>query len=237
MKNLKVWLVFLPLLTIACTDDSSTEITETAQEFKGVKKKVGISPRNTANPYDLAGSAHNDILDIIDDTSINSYSIEDIAAVIDSISALNPDLALFPNDTTVSSKLSEITWIVNDNDAITEVLTTSTLGNSAKSSLTSFVNSLLLATDDPYEDIYAMIVGYETNVINSTGFTSEEKQILLTTTSVVRYSVYRKKREDKDWDTSVGNIAATVSGAEEGLVLGLKMAVTVGLCQNHNITQ
>ena len=67
---------------------------------------------------------------------------------------------------------------------------------------------------------------------------SEDKRIILTTTSIIRYSAYKKKRKDKDWETSVTSIAAAVSGSDECIiVLALKMAATVGLSKNNNITQ
>lgn len=235
MKNLKVWLVILPLFTIACSDEYTGEITETAHMAESAKTS-GIGPDNPANPFDIAGSIHNEILETLNETNFSSQSIEDITILIDSVSAVYPELVALSSYSTLSTRLSEITWIVNDYDAIDDVLMASTLGVSAKTSFLTFVNSLPLTANDPYEDIHSMIVSYEEDVLANTGFTADDKRILLTTTSVVRYSAYRE-RKDKDWETSVTKIAATVSGAEQGLVLGLKMALTVGICKNNNVTQ
>lgn len=235
MKNLKVFLAILPLLTIACSDEYTGEITKTARVEQSTKKLV-IGPDNPANPFDSAGIIHNEIMETIEETAFNSQSIEDIAILIDSISAIQPELQLLSNDSTLSSRLPEITWIVNNKAAINDVLAASTLGVNAKTSFISFVDSLLLAIDKPYGDIHSMIVSYEASILNNSVLTSNDKRIILTTTSVVRYSVYEEKRKDKDWETGVSRIAATVAGAENNLVLALKMALTVGLCQDNNLS-
>lgn len=239
MKNLKAWLIILPLSTIACSDEytgETSETTETAQII-GSTKKSGIGPGNPANPFDLAGTVHNEILEALDETSFNSQSIEDIAVLIDSVSTSYTELALSSNYPALSTRLVEITWIVNNDNAIDGVLATSTLGLNARTSLMVFIDSLLLSADNPYEDIHPIIVSYEADILANNSFTSNDKRIILTTTSVVRYSVYERKRKDKDWETSVTNIAATVSGAEQDLLVGLKMALTVGICKTNNITQ
>ena len=235
MKNFKIWLVILPLLTTACSDEYVTDKTESSQG--NLMKKSDPEPGNSANPYDLAGSVHNAILETLDSTDLDSLSIEDVAYLVDSIAIVQTELAHLPAASALSTKITEITWLVNDEDAIEDVLELSPLGSSAQTSLGTFINSALLLANAPYKDIYSMITGYEATVLSSAGFTNNEKRIILTTTSIVRYSFYRKKRKDKDWETNVGNIAATVSGAEEGTVMGLKMAVTVGACINNNIDQ
>jgi hypothetical protein len=237
MKNLKVCLAILPLFTIACSDEYTGEMTKNAHVEQSAKKLV-IGPGNSANPFDIAGSIHNEILETLDQTDFNSQSIEDIAVLIDSISAIHPELVSLSSDSALSSRLPEIIWIVNNNDVMNDLLGASTLGGNAKISLISFVDSLLLATDDSYGDIHSMIVSYEASILNNSELTSNDKRIMLTTTSVVRYSVYEDKRKDKDWETGISRIAATtVAGAENNLVLALKMALTVGLCQDNNLSQ
>lgn len=236
MKNLKVLLAILPLFTIACSDDYTDEITEPVHRTE-IAKKSGIGPGNPANPFDIAGSMHNQILGVIGETDFNSQSIEEIAILIDSVSSAYPELMPLSSDYNLSGRLSEITWIVNNENAITDVLTECTMGESAKANFITFVNSLALVAADPYEDIYSVIISYEAGTLANTGFSDEDKRIILTATSVARYAAYEKKRKDKDWETNVTSIAATVSGAEQNLVLGLKMALTVEIYQSNNSMQ
>jgi hypothetical protein len=235
MKNLKAWLVILPLITIACSDEYTEQTIESANKSNVTKKSV-ITPANADNPYDSAGMLHNEILEILDETASNSQSIEEITILIDSVSAVHPDLMLLSNDPTVSSRVSEITWIINTSDPAIDLLGSLSLSSSARASFLAFLNSLLLAADSPYEDIHPIIVSYETSVIGSSSFSAVDKQIILTASSVARYSVAKKKRKDQDWDTSVTNIVAAASGAEQNSVLGLKMAATVDIYQNTHPT-
>ncbi|OXB07798.1 hypothetical protein [Flavobacterium pectinovorum] len=235
MKNLKVWLAFLPLLAVACTSESASEAT--TSHLKTSAKTTTIGPANPANPFDLAGSIHNEILESLDGMDFNPQSAADVANAVDSISSLYPELVTLGGNSSLAARLDEINLLVSCEDPLEQVFTASSLEASARDSFSTFVSSLLLSADSPYEDIRTSIVSYEAFVLDSSEFTSEDKRIILTTTSVVRYSASRKKRKDKDWETSVTSIAATVLGAEECLALGLKMGVTVGLCQNENVSQ
>ncbi len=236
MKNLKAWLLILPLVTIACSDEYTEHTLDATYKSMSTKKTV-IDPANAANPYDTAGLLHNEILDILDEAAFNSLSIEEITILIDSLSAVHPELMLLPNDPAVSSRSSEIIWILNTNDPASDVLGAASLGTSAKASFLAFLNSLLSASDSSYEDIHPIIVSYEASVISSNLFSAVDKRIILTASSVARYSLAKKKRKDEDWDTSVTNIVAAASGAEQNSVLGLKMAATVDIYQKKHSTQ
>ncbi|RUT70257.1 hypothetical protein D0817_10580 [Flavobacterium cupreum] len=239
MKNLKILLAILPLFTIACSNDYTGETSETAHLTESAKKSgIGpVNPANPANPFDIAGSMHNEILEIIDETDYNSQSIEEIASLVDSVSAAHPEVMPLSSHYNLSGRLPEITLLANNENAITDVLTACTMGASAKANFIIFVNNLPLVAAGSYEDIQSAIVSYEASVLANTGFSAEDKRIILTATSVARYAAYEKKRKDKDWETNVTSIAATVCGAEQNLVLGLKMAITVELFQGNNPTQ
>lgn len=237
MKNLKFWAAVLPLFITACSNEYTGDASESAH-IGATTKKSGIAPHNTANPYDIAGSIHNDILENLENANFNSGSIESIANAIDSVSISYQGITSLPSgNPAVSTRLAEITAIVNNTDALYNVLTASSLELSARNSFSTFINTLLLGSSNPYEDIHSAVVSYEANILASTLMSSEDKRIILTTTSIIRYSAYKKKRKDKDWETSVTSIAAAVSGSDECLVLALKMAATVGLSKNNNITQ
>jgi hypothetical protein len=234
MKSLKVWLVTLPLFTIACTNDFN-DIEDDKMPTAVNAKKSLITPGNILNPYDYTGRIHNDILETLDSLNIDSTSVEEIGFIIDSIAATYPEAPATID--ALAELTSEIIWIASDNTAIDDVLADSSLSGTAQLSLSGFITSLLLASEDPYDDLYDLIVLYESSVLSSLAFTSAEKRTILTTTSIARYSLYRKKRKDKDWETSVGSYAATVYGAEANGFLGLRMAAAVGVYQNFSLNQ
>ncbi|WP_294825176.1 hypothetical protein, partial [uncultured Flavobacterium sp.] len=189
---------------------------------------------NALNPYDYTGRIHNDILESLDGMDLGLTSVEQISTLIDSIEAAHPDVP-YPA-ASLSNLTGEISWMANDNSALDDILMDSSLGITAQSSLSGFIDSLLLLNSASFDDIYSMIVLYEASVLANSAFTTTEKRTILTTTSVARFSLHRKKRKDKDWETSVGNYAGTVYGAQENGLLGLKLAAAVGVYQNSPIT-
>ncbi|MFW0739762.1 hypothetical protein [Flavobacterium sp. T12S277] len=229
-------MLILPLFTIACSEQHVEETTETAYKSKSMKK-LDIAPENIANPYDSAGIIHNEILEILENIDFTSMSIEDITILIDSVSATHPELILLANDITLSSRVTQITAILDQGNPLSGVLVESNLGVSAKASFSTFLSSLLLVANSPYEDIHPIIVTYEATVLSNTVFSANDKRIILTASSVARYSIAERKRKDKDWETSVTNIIVAAYGAESNTTLGIKMAATVGICKSNNISQ
>lgn len=240
MKKLKLWLVILPVFTIGCSDEYTNQKIETSQATRSFKTS-DLTTQKSVDPFDRAGEIYNNILDTLDRSSFNPHSIAEVVRLVDSVSKQYSELDLLSTETILSKRLSEIKWILNHKDAsndavINKMLTRATIREDARKSFSLFVKSLMPRADDPYENVRLMILSYEKYVMDNTEFNSDEKRILLTTTSVVGYSVDRK-RKDKDWETSITKIAATVSGANQDIVLSLKMALTVGICQKKNITQ
>jgi len=104
-------------------------------------------------------------------------------------------------------------------------------------SLSGFITSLFLLVEEEYEDIHDFVVSYELSVINNSEFNDEDKRIILTTSSLSRYSFYyEKKRKDKDWETSVGNIMAGLSGALENSLTAVNSALVTGIYHNTIVT-
>lgn len=237
MKNLRVLVAAVPLFIAACSIENTGETSAIANTDANFKK-LRIAPHNADNPYDAAGDIHNDIMEAIEDINFDSKSIEYIANTIDSVSASHAGLVSLPSgNPTLSIRLPEIAELVNDSNALANTLSISALGASARNSISAFIDSLVLEPDTPYEDLHSEVVSYEAAILANDSLSTEEKRIILTTTSLIRYSAYKKKRKDKDWETSVTSIAAAVRGSDKCIALGLKMAVTVGLCKNNDITE
>lgn len=96
------------------------------------------------------------------------------------------------------------------------------------------MSSLKLLENDEYERIYQFIIFYESTVIASDQFTSEDKRIILITSSISRFSLYYgRKRKDKDWDSSVGNRAGAFSGAVSNSLTAVTNALVAGIMSNN----
>ena len=233
MKNLKLWMVILPLFTIGCSEEYTGKTEKTSQTSF---KKSTLGPENSINPYDIAGNVYFKILAAIDQKNFKPHSIEDVAILIDSVSTTYPELNEMSNDAVFSRKLYEITSIIHCEHTLDELLLASTLKSDTQSSFSLFAASLVKTAEDPYADVYSMIVSYEENVLGDSRLSSEDKRIILTSTSILRYSE-DGKRKDKYWETAVTKITETVLKANKDNVLGLKMAATVQICQKYNILE
>lgn len=238
MKQIKLWLAILPFAVIACSDETTEGKIENANPSKAsTEKTTGPSnPSNPENPYDAAGNFYSKILDILDTDGLELNSVEHAAAMIDSIADTFPELDGMANDAVLHQRIHQLNSIVASEATMDDILLSSILGQEARTSLMQLENLFTLHADDPYQTLYAQIVSYEQDVQANSSLSAGDKQILLTTSSVVRYSTERK-RKDKDWETSVTRIAQTVFASEQNVVLGLKMAAAVGICQKHAVLE
>lgn len=216
MKNISLGLVILPLLIISCTTDAIDSKISGKKSEKGAPLIQSLSPENAENVYDYAGKLHNDLLE---DYLAGNYQYSTNAQIseqLEAIVAMNSDVALLNLETSVAVNLEEIQVIVNNPEAkLDDAIANSSMTAAAKISLSSFMNAALLWKNEEYGAIYQSIISYESAVISNTEFSVEDKRIILTTSSIVRYSVYYDKKPpyDEDWETSVGNRVGAVSGA------------------------
>lgn len=240
MKKISKSSVILALLIVSCTTDTidSSDSADTKVDYKKSTKTArllqSLSPENPANIYDLAGKLHNDILDVYLTGNYTYTTIAEINQQIEAISASNGDLTLLNSQSSQPVNLVEMQDIVDNPQAkLEEVISNSTMTNEAKTSLSNFMNNVLLWENVPYDEIYQSIVSYESSVMDNVVFTDEDKRIILTTSSITRYSLYYdEERKDKDWGSSVGNRVGGVSGAIENSSEAVKCSLIIGIMIN-----
>jgi hypothetical protein len=241
MKNTSLWLVILPLLIVSCTSDSFND-TERIENKVGNEKSGklnrtmrNLSPENSANAFDIAGKLHNDILEIYLAGNYHYATIAEVNQQIENIVAANTNLSAFNLDGNSAVDLDQINEIItNPQSKLEDVIANSSMTSIAKLSFFNFMNTVTTLEREEYESIYQTIVSYESSVMIDPQFTSEDKRIILTTSSVVRYSLYfAKDRKDKDWDSSVGNRAGGISGALENSSTAVTRSLVTGILINN----
>ena len=241
MKNTSLWLVILTLLIVSCTNENIYE-TERIESKVAIMKSgkltltmKNLSPENSANEYDLAGKLHNDILEIYLTGNYQYTTVAEIKQQIESIVIANTSLSTLNLDANSAVDLEEISEIItNPQSKLESVITNSSMASIAKLSLSNFMHTITTFENEGYEFLYQTIVSYESSVMNDPKFTSEDKRIILTTSSVVRHSLYfEKERKDKDWDSSVGNRAGGISGALENSSTAVTRALITGILINN----
>ena len=241
MKNTSLWLVILSLLIVSCTNDSIDD-TERIESKVGNKKSgkltrtmQNLSPENSANAYDIAGKLHNDILEIYLTGNYQYATITEVNQQIESIVAANTNLVALNLDGNSAVNLEEINEIItNPQSKLEGAIANSSMTSIAKLSLSNFMNTITTLENEGYEFLYQTIVSYESSVLTDPQFTSEDKRIILTTSSVVRHSLYfEKERKDKEWDSSVGNRAGGISGALENSSTAVTRSLVTGILINN----
>jgi hypothetical protein len=243
MKNIPFLLMILSPLIVSCTADPivTAENIENTISIEESKQKTArlmqdLTPENPANIYDFAGKLHNDILDVYLAGNYEYTTIVQISQQVEIIAAANNDLMLLDTGIVLPTNLDLIQEIINNPQAkLDQAIVNSPMTNAAKNSLSDFMNNLLLWENQPYEEIYESIISYESDVISNTTFNNEDKRIILTTSSIIRYSIYYDiVDKDKDWDTSTGHRVAGLSGAIDNSSLAIKRSLVTGI-MIHNL--
>lgn len=237
MKKIYVFAAVSTLL-ISCSTESDftgTEVTETTNQ--AVARKAGTHPGNDANPYDGAGRAYGALLDNYMDGNYNDTTVGQVYNRIIQLAAANGEFSALPGSPYLPQDITGIAAIVAaPEDSLQEVLNGSGLSLAAKTSLSGFVDGLLLYKDESYEQTYQFITGYEADVLADTVLTVGDKQVLLITASVERYAAdKRKRRKDHDWELLVTGIAGTVEGASINAPSAVITSLTVGIILNSNV--
>lgn len=247
MKNISLGLVILPLLIISCTteridNDDSIGTLDSKVSAKKSEKSAGVGqnliPENPANVYDYAGKLHNELLDVYLAGNYQYSTILQISEQVQAIAAENEDVVLLNSATSILANLEEIQEIIdNPEGKLDNLLANSSMTDAAKISLYSFMNATLLWENEDYEIIYQSIISYESAVMDSTEFNDEDKRVILTTSSIARYSIYyEKKRKDEDWDSNVGNRVGAVSGALDNSFIAIIRSLITEIVINNLVT-
>ncbi|MFV5703026.1 hypothetical protein ACM55F_14230 [Flavobacterium sp. XS2P12] len=242
MKNISLGLVILPLLIISCTTDNFDTADSIVSKVSDKKSEKwaslvqSLTPENPENVYDYAGKLHNDLLETYSAGNYQYSTIAQISEQVHAIAAGNSDVALLNLEPNLSDNFEEIQEIINNPEAkLEEAISNSSMTNAAKISLSSFMNAALLWENEEYGAIYQSIISYESAVMTNANFSAEDKRIILTTSSIARYSLYSDKQppHDEDWESSVGNRVGGVSGAIDNSFTAISRSLITGIVINN----
>lgn len=200
MKKIFLFLVLLMCYSISlilhsCSTDTELSIEKIPTSFEKAKlnatnnskSRVEI-PANSANPFDDAGQV------LYNQKSYNIIQSLKKGSVIRSVKSSD-------TNSLSSGKVSPIL-----SDSLSEIIANWDATVEAKLSFSRFINSLLFLskTEEHYEVLYDFIVAYEASILINKTFTENDKEVILTNSSVVRYETYEEsitppKNKDPDW--------------------------------------
>ncbi|SEB01246.1 hypothetical protein SAMN05443667_11542 [Flavobacterium gillisiae] len=200
MKKVFLFLAILMCYSISlilqsCSTDSEPTIDNVPNSFekaklnaiKNSKSRVEI-PANSGNPFDDEGQAL---------YKQGSYPILKISGK----GSVTSKVKSSDSNSVASSKV-----LVILSDSLSEIIANWDVSVEAKLSFSRFINSLLFLskTEERYEVLYNFIIHYEASILTSETFSENDKEVILTNSSVVRYETYEEsirppKNKDPDW--------------------------------------
>ncbi|WP_338378825.1 hypothetical protein [uncultured Flavobacterium sp.] len=241
MKFFILCLVVFPFC-ISCTDVSDLSTvsgTANPNDYLFTSKLGETSPANPLNPYDIAGQLHTELYTAYYEE--DSLAVE-LSAILDRVLVVSAQNETFVSLSTSSYSIDSTTLsslIGKISCCSVEVIENSLATDEAALSLQSFISTLVPLCDeeDDYNIIYSFITSYENTVLGSKNIPASDKQVILITTSIIRYSTYERKKRpkkntDPEWDLMIGNIIGSVDGASEGIEAAVLKSLLCGIVEN-----
>jgi hypothetical protein len=224
---------------VSCTSDNKTTRSENTNAI--FAKLETTLPGNYANTYDEVGRLYNELFDTYYTNGDLGGTVSQIVNKVQTIADANESfnsIKSFPYHEVSSIRVQYL--LDHETTCVTDVVSASSMTTAGKSSLTDFVNLFVtfISTESDCDAICQKVIDYENEVLLNSSLTQTDKRIILTTTSVARYSAYRvskkpKKNTDPDWTVLIGNIIASTEGAEYGSAEAATMALVTGIAQNQ----
>ena len=217
MKNLLLCTTALIFL-ISCSADSDFDKSGNVKK-QSLETDISEFPANNRNHYDSIGKEFYKTLNLYYAEKQFPNSINEISNQIKFISFnitknSNTSKLIVFNDEIVEAIMSD-----PDNMMIT-IVQNSSLGISAKTNLINFLQTLIIQRQEEFNVIYEFIVSYENTVVDNNALSDDEKETLLSVTSISRYSLYSEsERKDRDWEKNVGSKTAKPFFAENQVSL------------------
>jgi hypothetical protein len=204
MKNLLLCIVSSSFF-ISCSTDSDFDNSENEADLF-LLSNISEAPENKANPMDLKGKIFYKALTLYSKKNKFPNSIDDIANQIKFVSekigskTITSKSVIEFNDEIVQSIMAD-----PDNIMIS-IVQSSSLQPTAKADLIVFLQNLISRRQQEFDVNYNFIASYENTVILNQAFSADDKDTILTVTSISRYSLYSEsERKDRDWETSIGS--------------------------------
>lgn len=238
MKNYFLILLFA-LLFVSC---ETTESELTSSEINHFSKKTQeLLPLNPANSFDFVGQVHFDISNSYFTDSNLPKTIDSIVNQVNLKASIHPFFDDFLSSDYNLVSQNRIAYLVSDPyTAFDTIVDDLLLNTTAKNDFRLFVETVLSKVDhdEDYIDIHNYVVLYESTIQDSGQLSASEKEYLLTVTSIIRHSVYAKKKRPKkntdlDWYWLGAKFTGAVEGAQYGKSHAILAALKAGIIENR----
>lgn len=231
--------LFILIFFISCDNDSNDATPNAVNS--GMTSRIATElPGNAANPYDEAGWIHNELFETYYESSNKPTTVAGVISRVEALADSNSNFKVIKTASYHPVSAERIQYLLDHKTTcVSEVIANSTLSSSAQLSLSNFMVSLdeKFAVETSCDLLYNYVVAYEKTVLDNVIFTAKDKQLILTTTSIARHTVYLarkkpKKNTNPDWTILILHIAAAEDGAEYGIAESITEGLVAGILSN-----
>ncbi|WP_294279834.1 hypothetical protein [uncultured Chryseobacterium sp.] len=207
MKTMLKSILTVALLwsAVSCNTNEMSDLNSSARTeistSGNLAAKASDNPENPLNNWEECGKKHNVILNYVityqktlDNSGLTNSEIAD-KCIMASNNYFNQKYAQDYNNTQSPFTVDKIRSILNDGDnKFSNVIQGMNASDKVKAKSSELINMMynLASTDKDteYEDVKASIVSFESSIMNDASLSQAEKDQLLQTTSIARYSSY-----------------------------------------------
>lgn len=199
------------ILFCACSSDSGETLLAVAYTppLKSLSSDT-VTIGNKDNPYDDIGLQYRNLLSAYKDGNYSPDTYTDILNVVEVLT----NSSLPPQTDSPTRDLLAL-CMNNSEAAINLIVQQSALSQNGRGIVSEFIANYEDLGMQPFSSAYSEIVAIEAYVSSSVTLPDFDKRVILSVTSITRYSLYHSCCEDTDWKKSVGNIVAALAGAIE----------------------
>ena len=233
MKKFIVPVLCVCFFMSCSTDDTALNTvattTDSASDGKITKKNM-INPVNAANAYDYVGQLQAEILG----EYLEGYPVQPAAAGtiinVEAVADSNPDFVSI-SSSYPGLNTTDVVWTMGKINYPDVVMGKGQLSVRGKLSMGEFIAMIDSFQNEPDNEVLVTIKNFETIVINDSYLNQTDKQVILSATSIARYSMSLTGNGERGWLKTKFGITASArcSKACEAIT----MSVTANLLSDN----
>lgn len=213
----------------------------TSDDLPSYSFKNGMfEPENGSNIYDEAGLLHNALFEAYYDGTVKDTSL---LAIVEQVNRLANENSKFVGLSPFAYEFDDLNKMrgILDNPLLvrSHAVNASIQNSEVASDFLTFLNTIetLCNVENDYDLIYAEIRSYESSILTDPRVNAHDMEIILTTTSIIRYSTCKRKKRpkkntDPEWDLLIANMTGAVSGSTESMQDAVVLSLVAGIAAN-----
>lgn len=217
---------------MSCSTDDAVTTQPSAQNnvtTTGATYRIAGDPKNPANVYDAAGKMHVDILKVYLDRYTTTNVLSTVIGDVEASSGSSTDFTAI-SSTYSGVSTTALSYVLTNSTTPANIAgATTTTSGYGKQRLNDFIGLIDGFKSMSFESVYAIIVDFENSILADTVLTAADKQLILTTTSVARFSIADTKDNDRNWRNGKIGILGALNGANTNMATAVVTSVSANV--------